>query len=87
MPSEDKLQAKRDEVESLREELAASESERLAVQEGQANQDTADQLDAEKARLAAQLKESQALVSRQHDGVKSTVPSRSASHKVSGEGN
>lgn len=53
--SNEDLQAKKDRVEKLREQVASEEAKRLEREQALANDVTAAQLDAEAARLEAQL--------------------------------
>lgn len=65
MADEDPLQSEREELEKLRAQVSESKAEYQAVLTGQVVEVDREALRAEKARLAAELKESQRLVERQ----------------------
>jgi hypothetical protein len=83
-PTENANDKKREDIAQLREDLAASKAEYQGVLDGQVREVDSSQLDAEKARLAAELKESQALVARQKDANEKKAPAKATTK--SGEG-
>lgn len=64
-PTENAMEKKHEDIAQLRAELEASKAEYQGVLVGQTREVDAAALDAEKARLAAELKESKRLVERQ----------------------